>query len=247
MVSCVVLLHSGVKTFEDTLTSLTWCNDIVVLDEAENIESRQLTESYKGTYKVYPLKQNFSQKRNAAFEYVKHEWVLFVDSDEVVTPQLAEEIMKTIKHTSIEGYVVKRVDFFGGQELKHGETSAVSLLRLGKKSAGTWEGAVHETWHIVGKTGTLTHPLLHTPHQTVSEFLSDINVYSTMVANERVSKNVPVYAWQIVVYPFAKFVQNYIIRQGFRDGVAGAVMAGMMSFHSFLVKSKHYIAQHKPS
>lgn len=111
---------------------------------------------------------------------------------------------------------------------------------MGKKKKGIWKGKVHEEWNIEGSIGQLEQPIEHYPHPTISEFIHDINQYSTFVAQERFNSET-VSWWQILVYPGGKFIQNYIIRQGFRDGVPGTIMALLMSLHSFLVRGKLYL------
>ncbi len=126
-----------------------------------------------------------------------------------------------------------------------GETSRVLLLRLAKKDAGTWVRPVHETWNVKGVVGTLTNPLDHYPHPNVAQFIDDINVYSTINARHLYNENIRVPWWHIIGYPTAKFFKDYIWYQGFRDGTAGAIVAIMMSMHSFLTRAKLWILTHK--
>ncbi|MBI2036184.1 hypothetical protein HYT17_00910 [Candidatus Microgenomates bacterium] len=128
-----------------------------------------------------------------------------------------------------------------GRELKYGETVNVKLLRLAKKEAGKWEGKVHEKWVVKGKTGQLENPLHHFPHQRIGEFLQEINFYTDIRARELFDRNVKTYWWSIILYPKAKFIINYLVYQGFRDGLPGLVFALMMSFHSFLVRAKLWL------
>ncbi len=148
--------------------------------------------------------------------------------------------MDAIGKKDAQGYFLRRQDILFGNALQYGETSQGKFLRLARKDAGSWSRSVHETWEIVGTIGELKHPLMHYPHQSLREFIEDINYYSTLHAKEFYRQGKKVSAWQIVIYPCAKFIQNYIFRQGFRDGTPGAIMALMMSLHSFLAKGKLY-------
>lgn len=114
----------------------------------------------------------------------------------------------------------------------------MKLLRLARKEAGKWRQPVHEEWKIQGSSGTLSHPLLHYPHQNVAQFLEEINRYSGIYARYLHSRGVKEPAWHIVGKPLAKFFVSYVWRLGFLDGTAGLVVALMMSFHSFLVRAK---------
>ena len=120
----------------------------------------------------------------------------------------------------------------------HGEIGDKKLLRIGKKGKGEWVGSVHEEWRIFGEVGTFQNELSHYPHQTVREFLSEINRYSTIRAKELHDKNIKYPVISTLLYPLGKFLLNYIVKRGFQDGVPGMIVALMMSFHSFLVRGK---------
>ena len=131
------------------------------------------------------------------------------------------------------------------KELRHGETANVKFLRLAKRNAGQWEGFVHEEWQVKGQIGQLKNPLLHYPHQTIKEFLADINFYTTLRAEELYQRGIKTRFWQIILYPKAKFMRNYFLKLGFLDGIRGFLIAMMMSFHSFFVRGKLWMLWQK--
>lgn len=110
-----------------------------------------------------------------------------------------------------------------------------------KKNSGEWKGKVHERWIVRGKIGLLNHPLIHLPHQTLAEFISEINYYTDLRAADLKEKRTKVRKGDILLYPVAKFFQNYFVRLGILDGLAGLVQAVLMSFHSFLVRGKVWL------
>ncbi len=236
MISAVVLTHNDEAILPRCLKSLSWCDEIIVIDDESTDGTIGIAN--KSGAKVFSRKLNddFAGQRNFGLEKAKGEWVLFVDSDEVVSRELADEIQGLSYNKN--GYLFKRKDYWGGRWLAHGETGNIKLLRLAKKDAGKWKQPVHEEWKIAGKVGTLAHPLLHYPHQNVAQFLDEINRYSTLYANYLYRHGVREPAWQILGKPAAKFFLNSIVRLGFLDGTAGIMVALMMSFHSFLVRAK---------
>lgn len=247
-ISAVVLTRDNEDQIAKCLTSLTFCDEIVVIDDFSDDKTASIIKDLGAKVYQRHLNDDFAAQRNFALEQVTHDWVLFVDSDEVVPNDLQKEITSTLekdegKH---DGYHIKRNDFQFGKWLKHGETAHVSLLRLGKKNAGIWTRAIHETWDISGSVGVLKNPLEHYPHQTISEFLHDIDHYTTLHARIFEKEGRTESFLSIGLYPFGKFLQNFIVRGGILDGTAGFLMAAFMSFHSFLSRAKLYLLQNKP-
>ncbi|MBI4089150.1 MAG: hypothetical protein HY424_00405, partial [Candidatus Levybacteria bacterium] len=107
--------------------------------------------------------------------------------------------------------------------------------------SGLWKGKAHERWVVEGHLGILNNHLLHFPHQTIENFLEEINFYTDIRASELVSNHIKVYFWSIFLYPLGKFLVNYILKRGFMDGTAGLVFALIMSFHSFLIRGKLWL------
>lgn len=245
MISAIVLSRNDQKCIERTLASLAWCDELVLLDDFSTDRTVELAKKHTAVIFQRHLANDFAQQRNFGLAKAKGEWVLFIDSDEVVSEDLAREIREAVK-IDCAGFYLKRTDWLFGKPLRHGETNRVRLLRLGKKDAGLWERSVHEVWNIKGTIGNLSHPIKHFPHPDVAQFIEDINKYSSINARYLYEKKVPVPWWHIAAYPTAKFFIDYIWYLGFLDGTAGAVVAIAMSFHSFLTRAKLYILWHKP-
>lgn len=240
MISAVVLTHNDEKILARCLESLRWCEEVVVVDDSSGDGTAELAKKLGAKVFNRKLNDDFGAQRNFGLSKAKGEWVLFVDSDEVVTKELATEIKKAInnKQSAITSYFMRRKDYFLGRWLAYGETANVKLLRLARKDAGKWVRPVHEVWQVKEPVDELVHPLLHRPHPNVAQFLDEINRYSTLSAHYLYSQGVKVSWWQIIAYPKIKFFQNYFWRMGFLDGTAGAIVALMMSFHSFLTRAK---------
>jgi glycosyltransferase involved in cell wall biosynthesis len=241
MISAVILTHNNEATIQRTLESLLWCDERIAIDDFSTDKTVSIASAYKTKIIQHHLSDDFATQRNFGLDQTKGEWVLYVDSDEVVSEKLKKEILQAIKNDQIIGYFVQRKDIVFGNELKHGETAGVRLLRLAKKTAGSWERPVHEIWSVLGPTSQLANPLFHLPHPDVAQFLDDINRYSTLNAKYLYSQQIREPVWYIVAYPAAKFFVNYVWRMGFLDGTAGIIIAIMMSFHSFLTRAKLYM------
>lgn len=267
-ISAIILTKNEEKNIEKCLESLSWCDEIIIVDDySEDNTSLVISRQslvVRNKIKIFKrhLDGDFAAQRNFGLEKASGNWDLFVDADEVISEELEAEIkQKVLSHSGeersddtrirfwasqndvkkVNGYYIKRQDYFLGRWLKHGETGQAKFLRLAVKGAGRWKGKVHEVWEVDGKADELTNPILHYPHQTVSEFLRDINWYTDLVAQYWKEQGRKMGFWEIVIYPLGKFIQNYIFRLGFLDGTAGFVLAALMSFHSFLARSKYWL------
>jgi glycosyltransferase involved in cell wall biosynthesis len=247
MISTVVLSKNEEKNIKRCLESLSWCEEIIVVDDNSTDGTVEIAKKMGAQVIVHSLDDDFSAQRNIGLWHATGDWVLFVDADEKVTSALWYEMMAQTNNPTSQyaGFLVKRIDTIWDKELHHGEIGNVKLLRLAKKDAGHWEGRVHEKWKVKGKTLLLKKAILHYPHPTVAIFLQEINYYTDLRAEEQYKKKVQVAPWQIVAYPIGKFTLNYIFRAGFLDGLPGLVFALMMSFHSFLVRGKLWLLWQK--
>ncbi|MGI5828089.1 MAG: glycosyltransferase family 2 protein [Patescibacteria group bacterium] len=239
--SVVVLTHNSEKTLEACLKSMSFADEVVVIDNFSEDKTLDIVNSSNVKTKTYQRElENFSSQRNFGLSKCKAEWVLFIDSDEVISPKLAKEIRDVIsqKDNHVQGYYFRRDDVFLGRKLRHGETANVRLLRLAKKDSGKWKGNIHEEWHVKGSTKLLKNALLHNRNLTVSDFLERINRYSTLYSKELYQQNRKEPLLKIFCFPLGKFFYNYIIRLGLLDGFPGFAMAFLMSWHSLLVRVK---------
>ncbi len=243
MISAIILTKDEEENIGKCLESVKWCDEMIIVDDKSSDRTVEIAKKYKAAVYTNFLDNDFSAQRNFGLSKANNDWVLFVDSDELISDALAYEISNAINLgdqnlPGFNGYYLKRTDFLWGKQLRYGETGNIKFLRLAKKNCGFWEGAAHEKWKIKGRVGSLVNPLLHFPHRTLEEFLKEINFYTDLRAADLYKKKAKVYWWTIIAYPKTKFILNYFIRGGFLDGLPGLVFAIVMSFHSFLVRGK---------
>lgn len=245
MLTAVILTKNEEVHLSACIDSLSFCDNIIVLDDHSTDRTMEIAREKQA--RVIPVSQTastFSEKRNSVFTHMETGWILFIDADERISPELAQEIQKVVNTQSeVEGYSIRRRDHFWGKILSHGELKKAynsGFIRLVKKGKGEWVGNVHEALVAHGPVQTLSGFIDHYPHPTITEFLQSINTYSTLRARELHKSHKKASMGEILVYPFAKFVYTYCILAGLLDGAAGFVYSFMMSFHSFLVRSKLY-------
>lgn len=241
MVTAIVLTKNEEKNIVDCLESLSFCSEIIVIDDFSNDRTVEIAKNLKATVFKHQLNNDFSRQRNYGLSKTKNDWVLFVDADERVSKNLAKEIVEKISENKYKGFFIKREDTVWGKKMRFGELSAVWLLRLARKKAGRWEGLVHEKWITAGAVSKLENELDHYPHQAIEDFVREINYYTDLRARELNSKGISVSWYSVILYPKSKFFLNYILKLGFLDGIEGLIFAIMMSFHSFLVRGKLWL------
>lgn len=242
MISAVVLARNEEKNITKCIASLKWCGEIVVIDDFS--EDRTVEAAEKSGAKVYrhKLEDDFSAQRNFGLEKAKGDWLLFVDADERVSQELRDEVIQIIAVSVTQnGFLLRRRDILWGRELKYGETGKIKLLRLARKNAGKWRRKVHEIWDVTGEIGELKSHLVHYPHQTISEFIADINRYSTLHAGELAKEGKKSNIVKVIFWPKMKFLHKWIFKLGLLDGVPGFVVSGVMAFHSFLSWGKLWL------
>ncbi len=252
-ISAVLIVKNEEKNIVDCLDSLQFADEIIVVDDYSSDRTPEIIDrlSKENTnLKVFKRKLNndFSAQRSFGVEKTTNDWVLFVDADERVTIELATEVKENITpNAEYGGFLIPRIDFIWGRQLRHGEVGNIKLLRLFNKNKGGLKGKVHEVWETKNKVGVLSNPIKHYPHPTVGDFLQEINFYSDLRSRELFEKGEKSNLFSIIIYTKAKFLQDYFLKRGFLDGTTGFIHAMLMSFHSFLVRGKLWLLWQKNS
>ncbi len=249
MLSAVIIAKDEEATIEKLVGSLSFCDEVVVIDNNSSDQTEKWAKAAGAIVYEDKTEGDFSHLRNYGLEKAQGDWILFVDADETVSKELAGEIKQVIdEKKSINVYAIKRRDFFWGKELNFGEPYSIAhqgIIRLIKKGTGSFEGRVHETFKTTEQIAILKNHLLHNAHSGVADFLKNINHYSTIRAHELFERKEKVTIFHIVFFPIFKFIYTFFLRLGFRDGPAGFVYCFLMSFHSYLVRTKLYLLYQK--
>jgi glycosyltransferase involved in cell wall biosynthesis len=243
--TAVILTKNEEENIKDCIRTLAFCDEVLVVDD--NSIDRTVEISLELGAKVinHHLNSNFAKQRNLALSQAMGEWVIFLDADERISKELATEITQNVKGSLYGGFLIPRQDVWLGKKMLGGEFGGIKLLRLGKRDAGRWKRAVHEYWDIKDEIVELQNKIEHYPHQNITDFLKHINYYSQIHSKENYKEGKSASFWQILCYPLAKFVRNFLLKSGYRDGTHGFVAAVLMSFHSFLSWSILWCQQKK--
>ena len=225
--SVVLITLNETSNLARTLKSVDWAQEIVVVDSGSTDGTVELSRTAGAKVFQEPWK-GFAAQKNSAIGHSTCDWVLSLDADEEVSPELAREIRALLATTPASGaYRIPRLNHFLGRPLRHGGYWPDPKLRLFKRGRARFaERAVHETMESSETPGTLNSPLLHHCYPTMDEYLEHMNRYSTLSAkilvdSGRAPRTVLALLWQSVANPVATFFYNYIFRLGFLDGPEG--------------------------
>jgi len=176
---------------------------------------------------------NYSDQKNYAASKCKHDWVLSLDDDESLSPELIEEI-KNLDFSS-NAYSMPRMNYIFGKPIYHSDWSPESdrHVWLFRKSKSTWVNAVHEEVIVNGSIGRLVHPKIHQNYQSVEQFLEKMNSYTTFEAQSRK------FSWlMLCIYPVWKFIRHYFVFFGFLDGWHGLFLSYLQAIYGLQVYVK---------
>jgi glycosyltransferase involved in cell wall biosynthesis len=212
--------------------------EIIVVDSGSTDRTLEIARSYGAKIFIEPWK-GFAAQKNSAMEKASGNWVLQLDADEALEPELADEIMAaTSTSTTAAGFFVPRKNFFLGRWIKHGGFYPDPKLRLIRRGAGKFEEyGAHPTIKVNGPTGRLKHALIHNAYPTLRGYIDHMNSYSSSGAEVAVEKGHRAFSlMNIVLRPKLTFLYNYVLRLGFLDGREGFLLH---MYHAVYVSWKY--------
>lgn len=248
MISLAIIAQNEEQNIAECIDSASFCSDIIVLVNGSTDQTEQIAKEKGARVVSYDGHVDFAEMRNMCLSHAKYDFVFFLDADERISPQLQQSLQQFTPESPLSAYRVRRIDHFWGKELRFGEVQSAKnggIIRLVKKGTGRFEGTVHEKWKTKEEVGLLKGNILHFPHPTLAEFIEHVNRYSSIRAKEAFNNGQSVSVLSFTLFPIGKFIYTYFFKGGFRDGAQGFVYSFLMSFHSFLYRSKLFLMRHE--
>ena len=239
MVSACVMTFNNDDQIEDCLKNITWADETIVVDSFSTDKTVDICRKY--TDRVYQRKwPGFKDQSNYTMSLARYEWILFMDADERITPELYNEIQIHLKNNSANwcGFYFPRRIFYLGKWINHGDWYPAYDLRLYKKNKGCWEKEPHAKIKLDGKAKYLKNDMLHFSYRNLSHQLKTIDTYTDMSASEMERSGVGFITLQLIFRPFIRFIKGYFFKRGFMDGVPGFIAAVTTSFYVFMKYAK---------
>ena len=214
--------------------------EVIVVDSQSQDKTVSLARKMGAKVSVRPWK-GYSDQKNWALGKCGGDWILSLDADEEMTPELIAEIEKKAPETEqdVAGYFIKRRAFFLGKWIKHCGWWPDAQLRLIRKGAGRFSlQPVHESLKVEGKTLKLKNPMNHYTYETIRRYLGKMNRYSDLSIQNIKQKKKDYWWFYLTLGPFLTFFRMFILRLGFLDGWHGLVVCGLSAFHDFCKYAK---------
>ena len=236
--SVTIIAFNEEKNIRACLESVKWADEVIVVDSESTDKTRDIAKEY--TQNIFVKKwEGFAPQRKFALEKVTDDWVLAVDADERVSDELKTEIEMLLENVpEADGYQIPRRNYLLDKVIKSCFWYPDYQLRLFRKDkVSVTDRKVHEGYEVAGIIERLENDLIHFTHQDIGETIGKINSYSTLQAEERY-KTKKIKPRDILIHPFAAFLNHFISRKGYKDGVYGLMVSLIHSITNLMTYMK---------
>ncbi len=239
-VSAIVVCHNEEENIGACLESLRWCDEIVVVDSFSTDKTVEICRRYTDRVIQKPW-AGYRDQKAFAHSQATQDWVLLVDSDERVTPELEYEISEALTGDNNEysGYALPRLVYYLNRWWRRGGWYPDYDLRLFRRERAAWGGTdPHEKVIVQGKVRRLRHPLHHFTYRDIEDHVDRINRFTSISSRELHRSG---QSWRLsdaLLRPAARFFRSYFLRRGFMEGFAGFHVAVTAAVYVFLKYAK---------
>lgn len=242
-VSIIVIAKNEEKRLGECLQSVSWAQEIIVIDDESADRTAELARSFSA--KVFRRAMDIEgRQRNFGFDQATQPWMLSLDADERVTPALAEEIREKLARyandLSVTGFAIPIKTFIGSRWIKGAGYYPARKTRLFRKGKFRYEEArVHPRALYEGKIIELKGDLLHYSCANLGEFIKKFNRETDLEAEKWVLDGRKIGSVKTVRKMVDRFLKNYFLKDGWRDGFMGLVMSLFHSFYQLISYAKY--------
>jgi len=232
-ISAVIITFNEEERLPAALDSLRGVADeIVVVDSYSTDRTTELARQARAT--VYQNRfEDYGQQKNFALQKAGHDWILNLDADERVSPELKMAIMELKAKQppgGVAAFAIKRKTFYLGRWIRHSGWYPDKKVRLFRKNGSLWLGRIHERLQVSGDIAPLSGEILHFTYRDIGDHIRRLNRYSSFLAEEIVSQKKKCLLLRLLILPPLTFFRHYVWRLGFLDGFPGLVIASISSW-----------------
>jgi len=243
-ISCTIICYEEEDNIRAALESVQWCDEVLVVDSFSRDRTVAICREY--TDRVYQRPwPGFVEQKAFALEQARFPWVLNLDADERVSPELRREIEEVLRAPRADGYYVPRLVYYLGRWWRRGGWYPDYRLRLFRRDRVVWGGIdPHEKVILHGRSARLRGPLLHYTYRDISDHLATINAFTGVAARELLLRGRTTALRDLLLRPLWRFARFYVFRLGFTQGLAGLFVAQSAAFYVFSKYAKLWEATH---
>ena len=239
-ISAVIITYNEERRLEDALKSLAGAvSEIVLVDCHSTDETIKIARRF--TDRVFERAwTNFAEQKNFANDKAAHSWILSLDADERVSPELRKELLNLrAADPEVDAFSIPRQVYYLGRWVRHSGWYPERKLRLFRKAKAHWEGEyVHERLVVEGPIGKLRGPIHHFTYRNIHEHLARINTFSDLGAQKLYAEKKKARWYHLILLPFFRFVRAYFWKRGFLDGFPGLVISVLTGYAVFVRYAK---------
>lgn len=225
--SVIIITKNEEEMIRGCLRSVAWADEIVVVDSASSDATVKICRESGAKAHVAEDWPGFGPQKNRALDRATGDWVLSLDADERISPELRAEIEAAMQIAGeIKAYRMPRLSSYCGRFMRHSGWWPDYVTRLFRRGAARFsDDLVHERLLVNGATATLSQPLLHTTYRDLEEVLAKINEYSSAAASIMHGQKKTAGLATAILHGLWSFIRTYFLRCGFLDGTEGFMLA----------------------
>jgi glycosyltransferase involved in cell wall biosynthesis len=234
--SAIILTYNGEKYLDKAIKQLQKIADeVIIVDSGSTDKTIEIAESNNCIIK-YNKFENYGIQWIYAEQFTKNDWVIMNDQDEILSDELIEEITEHQKNGfEYDVYIIKRINHFLGKEIRYSGWGDEGETKLYNKTTTEIEPINHAYVKTDKVVGTFKHYCYHYPYDTVEQYISKINNYAKIAANEAMQKGRKFRLINLIFNPFFRFFKKYILQLGILDGFHGFLLA-VLSYYAVFLK-----------
>jgi len=244
--SVTVITRDEAADIQAALESVAWADERIVIDSGSTDDTVAIARRHADRVEVRGWPGYVAQKNYAA-SIASHDWILSIDADERVTPELGSEIRALMAGSPPHAaYRVPRVTWHLGRWIRTTDWYPDTQLRVYDRRSAEFTGRyVHESVTSRGSVGVLKGELQHFAYRDIADHLETIDRYTTFAARQMHEDGRRAGLLQLTGHPWLAFVRNYFVRGGFRDGTAGFLISTLNAYYVFLKFAKLWELQRR--
>ncbi len=223
--SVILLTQDEAHNIAECLDSVNWADEIIVFDSGSTDSTVEICKRYT-PHVIVAEWPGIGIQRNRALDRASGDWVLSMDADERMTPELVQEIRDVLPDTRAAAFDIPFRSTYLGRYIRHGDWSGEHHQRLFRRDSGRFsEDIVHEHLIVEGAVEKLRHPIVHHSFRDLEKVLFKLNLYSSEGARLRLARGKRTSLIEAILRSGWTFFKGYVLRRGFQDGREGFLLA----------------------